>query len=266
ALRQAKAGRDLARAEQRQTQSDLRRAEALLRKHVISRQEVDRIRTRVEVAKAQGRQAEEAVDLAQLNLRRTLAHAPFSGTVARRLADEGTTALVQPQTIILVLQETYELEGRATIPEAHLHAVHTGDRAIVHVEGLPEPVETSISSVGDTVDPATRTYEVKLRVPNPDHRLKAGVFAHVEIFAQPREGVLLVPRDAIRSEEGETRVLTVEDGRAVSVPVRLGVLSPEVAEVIEGLEAEQLVIVGEEAQIIAPGIRVRVRKDGEGAS
>lgn len=266
AFRQAKAGRDLARAERRQMQSDSARAQALLRKDVISRQEVDRIRTRVAVAKAHERQAEEAVDLAKLNLRRTLSQAPFSGTVSKRLADEGTTALAQPQTVVVVLQETEELEGRATIPEAHLQAVHMGDRAIIHVQGLADPIETRITSVGDAVDAATRTYLVKMRVPNPDHRLKAGVFAQVEILARPRENVLLVPREAIRSEDGETRVLTLEAGRAVAVPVRLGVRSPDAAEVNSGLEAGQIVIVGDEAQIIAPGMRVRAREDGEGAS
>jgi RND family efflux transporter MFP subunit len=266
AFRQAKAGRDLARAERRQMQSDFARAQALLRKDVISRQEVDRLGTRVDVAKAHERQAEEAVDLAKLNLRRTLAHAPFSGTVARRLADEGTTALAQPQTVVVVLQETQELEGRATIPEAQLQAVHTGDRAIIHVQGLADPIETRITSVGDAVDAATRTYVVKMRVPNADYRLKAGVFAEVEILARPRDDVLLVPREAIRSEDGKTQVLTVQDGRAVAVAVRLGVMSPKAAEVSAGLEAGQRVIVGDEAKIIAPGMRVREREDGEGAS
>jgi len=266
AFRQAKAGRDLARAERRQMQSDFARAQALLRKDVISRQEVDRLGTRVDVAKAHERQAEEAVDLAKLNLSRTLAQAPYSGTIAKRLADEGTTALVQPQTVVVVLQETQELEGRATIPEAHLQAVHVGDRAVIRVEGLAEPIETLITSVGDTVDAATRTYEVKMRVPNPDYRLKAGVFAEVEILARPRDDVLLVPREAIRSEDGETQVLTVQDGRAVAVAVRLGVMSPKAAEVSAGLEAGQRVIVGQEAKIIAPGMRVREREDGEGAS
>ena len=251
AFRQAKAGRDLARAERRQMESDYQRALALLR---------------MEVAKAHERQAEEAVDLAKLNLRRTLAQAPFAGTIAKRLADEGTTALAQPQTVVVVIQETHELEGRATIPEAHLQAVHVGDRAIVHVEGLADPIETTITSVGDAVDAATRTYVVKMRVSNADHRLKAGVFAEVEILARPREDVVMVPREAIRTEEGETRVLTVSDGRARSVPVRLGVVSPEAAEIRTGLEPGQRVIVGDEAQTIAPGMRVRTREDDEGAS
>jgi RND family efflux transporter MFP subunit len=258
ALRQAKAGLDLAQAERRQKGADLKRARALLGKDVVSRQEVDRMQTTVAVAQAQERQAAEAVALAELNLRRTLVHAPYAGAVAERLADEGTTALAQPQTIVVVLQETHRLEGRATIPETHLANIAVGDRARIHVEGIPEPFETRISSVGDVVDRATRTYEVKMELANPEHRLKAGVFAHVEILPEPKQNVLLVPRTAIRSEEGRTRVLTVRDGLAVAVPVELGLVSPESAEVLGGLEPGQQVIVGEAAQTIAPGMAVRV--------
>lgn len=264
ALRQAKAGLDLARAERVQNEADLARARALFQQDVVSPQQVDRLETGLAVARAHERQAAEAVDLAKLNLGRTVVRAPYAGTVTARLADEGTTALAQPQTIVIVLQETAELEGRATIPEAHLDAIHVGDEALLRVEGLSGPIESTVSAVGDAVDPATRTYEVRMRVPNPDFRLKAGVFAQVEILPRPKEGVLLVPREAVRSEEGRTRVLTVRDGRAVAVPVELGIVAPEVVEVRSGLGPGEPVIVGEAAQTLAPGMRVRIRTQEAG--
>jgi membrane fusion protein (multidrug efflux system) len=97
-----------------------------------------------------------------------------------------------------------------------------------------------------------------MRVPNPEHRLKAGVFARVEILPATRGGVLLVPRAALRTEEGRQRVLVVRDGRAVAVPVEVGVVSDELAEIVRGVEAGDAVIVGEAAGALAPGMRVRV--------
>ena len=108
--------------------------------------------------------------------------APFAGSVARRMVDEGTTALVQPQTIVIVLQETAELEAEATISETHMESVRLGDAALLHVTGLPRPIQSEVSAVGDTIDPATHTFAVKMRVPNPDHSLKAGIFVRVEIL------------------------------------------------------------------------------------
>ncbi|MBW2316432.1 MAG: efflux RND transporter periplasmic adaptor subunit [Deltaproteobacteria bacterium] len=260
ALRQARAGRDLARAERRQIDSDLKRARDLRGKQVVAQQHVERLETQVAVARAHEAQAGERMRMAELDVRRTTVRAPFAGSVTKRLADEGTTALRQPQTIVIVLQETHELDGRATIPEAYMSAVRLGDRAVVSVAGHGVEIETEISAVSDAVDHATRTYEVRMRVPNADHALKAGVFAEITIHPMPRTGVLLVPREAIRSEEGRTRVLVFRDGVAVAVPVELGAVAPDSVEVRSGIEAGERVIVGEEAQTVAPGMAVRERQ------
>lgn len=256
ALRQAEAGLDLARSEREQIEADLGRLGALHRKHIVAADEVARTQTGVAVAKARERQASESVALARHNLEQTLVTAPFGGTIADRLADEGTTALVQPQTIVVVLQETAELEARAEIPESELANIRPGDPALVHVEGLSEPIEARVSSASDTIDPATRTYRVTMRVPNPEHRLKAGIFARIEILPQTRRDAILVPRESIRSESGRSRVLVVRDGRAAAIPVELGIVSDTQAEVLSGVPVGTEVIVGEAARDIAPGMRV----------
>jgi RND family efflux transporter MFP subunit len=257
-LRQAQAGVDLARAERLQFEADLKRARTLKRKDVLAAQEIERLTTSVEVARAREKQAQEAVALAQHHLAQTVIRAPYAGSIAKRLADEGTTALVRPQTIVLVLQETGELEAHAAIPESQLAAVQVGDRALVHVEGLTDPVDTTVSMVSDTIDPATRTYLVKMPVPNPGYRIKAGVFAHVELHPTPKGDALLVPRQAIRTEDGRTRVLVVREGRAMAVVVETGVVSEDTAEVVHGIAEGEEVIVGDVARTIAPGMAVRV--------
>jgi membrane fusion protein (multidrug efflux system) len=257
ALRQASAGLDLARAERAQIEADLARANALSRSDIVAVEQLERMRTQVAVAKARERQASESVALARHHLEQTLVAAPFAGSIAQRLVDEGTTALVQPQTIVVVLQETDQLEAEANIPESQLSAVQVGDAAFVHVEGLPQPIETSVSAVSDTIDPQARTYRVQMLVPNPDHALKAGIFARIDIVPSARRDVLLVPRAAVRSEEGGNRVLVVRDGRAQAIPVRIGVVSENEAEVISGIDAGSEVIVGAAARELAPGMAVR---------
>jgi RND family efflux transporter MFP subunit len=257
ALRRALAGLDLASAERDQLRSDLGRSRELARQRVISEQEIERLTTSLAVAEARVRQSEEAVALARHDLERTLARAPYEASVAARLADEGTTALVQPQTIVVVLQETSRLEARAAIPESQLSLVAVGDRALVHVEGLSDPIETRVSVVSDVIDAATRTYLVKMDVPNPDHRLKAGVFAHIEILPEPKTGTIVVPRGAVRSEDGRTRLMVVRGDRVEAVPVELGLVSEEAAEVLSGVGVGDEIVVGDAARTIAPGMRVR---------
>jgi RND family efflux transporter MFP subunit len=187
--------------------------------------------------------------------------APFAGSVAARLADEGTTALVQPQTIIVVLQETAHLEARAAIPESEMVRVHVGDSALIRLEGLPAPIEGRVGAVSDTIDETTRTYLVKIPVDNPDYDLKAGVFAHVEILPAAKTDALLVPRESIRTEEGRSRVLLVRNGRAEAVDVEVGMVADESAEILHGVDEGDEVITGESARTIAPGLRVRVASE-----
>jgi RND family efflux transporter MFP subunit len=239
-------------------EADLTRGRELERERIVAPQQMDRLETSLAVARARERQAAEAVAIARQDLERTRVVAPYAGSVASRLADEGTTALVQPQTIVLVLQETAELEAKAAIPESQLQRVQPGDPAELFVEGIPDPIETTIAVVGDTIDPATRTYLVTMNVANADHRLKAGVFARVEIRPRARESAALVPRAAVRTEAGRNRVLVVREGRAQAVPVEVGVVSDELAEIVKGVEVGEAVIVGEAAGALAPGMRVRV--------
>ena len=258
ALRQAEAVLDVARAERAQIEADLTRGNALRRSDIVAAEQLERMRTQVAVAKAHERQAAEGVALARHHLEQTLVHAPFGGSVAQRLVDEGTTALVQPQTIVIVLQETDVLEAEANIPESQLSVVRVGDAALVHVEGLPEPIQTEVSAVSDTIEPQARTYRVQMIVPNPEHALKAGVFARIDILPSAKRDVMLVPRAAVRTEEGVNRVMVVRDGRAEAVPIQLGVVSETEAELLSGLEADSEVIVGAAAREIAPGMSVRV--------
>ncbi len=260
ALRQAQARHERASAERRQLEADLSRARKLHGREVVSEQEIDQLETGLAVARAAVKEAREAVALTQRNLDRTLVRAPYAGSIAARLADEGTTALVQPQTVVVVIQEVAELEAQATIPEVHFAAIRVGDAALLYVEGIPEPIATEVSAVSDSVDPASRTYLVKMKVDNPDFALKAGVFARVEILPRAKSDVLLVPREAVRREEGRTYVLGVRDGRAVARPVLLGVVSEDAVEVLRGVRVDEPVVVGEMARTLGPGMRVRGRE------
>lgn len=257
ALRQVEAGLDVTQAQRRQLEADLGRARSLQQRGIVAEHDIEKLQTAVAVALAGERQAVEAVALARHRLGLTLVRAPYAASVATRLADEGTTALVQPQTVVLVLQESGELEARAAIPESQLLRVRIGDVAHVRVEGLPNAIESTISAVGEAIDPTTRTYSVRVRVPNADHALKAGLFAHVELFPQARADALLVPRGAVRSEAGRTRIFTIRDGLATPVSVTVGAFSEQEAELLDGAEADMVVIVGADAERVAPGMRVK---------
>jgi len=266
ALLQAEAALDRTKAQRGQVETDLARVTALRKQDVVAEHEAESLRSALAVAGAAQREAEHAVSLARMNLAKTVVQAPYAGSVAMRLADEGTTALVQPQTVVIVLEETHELEAQASIPEIHFAAIRRGDVALLHVEGLALPIQTEVSAVADTVDPATRTYLVKMPVANPDHILKAGVFARIDILPSAKNEVLLVPREAVRHEDGRSYALVVSQGRAVARTLQLGVVGESEVEVLHGVRLGDDVVVGEAARTLGPGMRVRVVGRDGGAS
>ena len=187
--------------------------------------------------------------------------APYAGFVVARLADEGTTALVQPQTIVLVLQESGELEAQATIPESQLALVRVGDPALIHVEGLPAPIQTEVSAVSDAIDPATRTYPVRMRVPNADRAAQGRrLRPKSRSCPQSKRDALVVPREA-RAHRGRPRARPDRarrrrDARAVDPRLR----SPRTrSRCSHGLRVDDA---GDRRRrgrrTIAPGMRVRV--------
>ena len=138
-------------------------------------------------------------------------------------------------------------------PLSWLRPLNPASRSMLMIPLWP----TEVSAVSDVIDPATRTYLVKMRVPNEDHGLKAGTFARVEILPRAKSDVVLVPREALRREDGRTQVLLVRDGRVVAQPVQLGIVSEDAVEVLRGVRLDDEIIVGDSVRRVAAGMRVR---------
>ncbi|GIW42717.1 MAG: MexE family multidrug efflux RND transporter periplasmic adaptor subunit [Candidatus Binatia bacterium] len=257
AVEQAQAALDLARAERAQREADLRRAEELRKKGVLPPQELESLSTALAVSRARERQAAVALEAARDKLERTVVRAPYAGTVTGRFADEGTTALVQPQTIVVEIQETSELVALADVPEKHAGEIRPGDRVLVFLERRAEPVETAISRVNPAVDEASRTFRVRAPLPPGTEGAAAGSFARVEIFPRARPRSVLVPRESVRSRDGTPHVLVVREGKVEAVPVQLGMFSGDEVEIVRGIDPGTEVLAGEEARTIAEGMAVR---------
>ncbi|HEY7575464.1 MAG TPA: efflux RND transporter periplasmic adaptor subunit, partial [Thermoanaerobaculia bacterium] len=105
-----------------------------------------------------------------------------------------------------------------------------------------------------------RTFELEAEFDDAafGRTLRPGTSADVEVIREARDGVLRVPSDAI-AEGG--RVLVVRDGRLVSREIRIGLRNWQFAEVVEGLEAGDPVVVSLDRAGVAEGARVSVESE-----
>ncbi len=204
-----------------------RRLQDLQRKNLTSQQNLDEAKAKLDAARAQ-----QALD--QVRLERTVIRAPFAGTVGLRLVSPG--AYVKPGDDIVNLESLGAIKLDFRVPETFLARLATGQRLTARVDAYPDrEFEGAIYAIDPALDPETRTVLLRARLPNPDNRLRPGLFARVNLVLEQRKNTLVVPEQAIVPMGRNPFVYRVVDGRAVTTPVELGLRRPGVVEVLDGL-------------------------------
>jgi len=255
ALAEARAGLALARAESANAVAEAERLRLLLEQSAASQQRYEQLRTQAQVARAMVDQMQARVARAERDLERTEVRAPYAASVVERRAHEGALAGTEP---VLVLQESGALEAILNIPESTPVPVRAGDPVRLFVEGRLEAIETRVARVSERVDPGTRTYEVRCPVDDPDGAVKAGSYARAELEATRDEPRPVVPRSSVLTRDGRSFAVRVEEGVARAVPIRVGVLEGDWAEILSGLAVGDVVVQGDAVQRIPDGTALRV--------
>jgi membrane fusion protein (multidrug efflux system) len=117
--------------------------------------------------------------------------------------------------------------------------------------------------VSPTVDPATRRLILKARVPNPDHRLKPGMFANVDVQIAQRDHALIVPEAAMVYDRNGTYVWRmIEDDQAEKVPVEVGLRADGGVEIVDGISAGDTIVSAGTHKVLA-GKKLHVLRAGE---
>jgi multidrug efflux system membrane fusion protein len=253
-LAEARAGLALARAESENARHELERVGKLIEEQAASEQHFDQLQTAAAVARAQVEQMEARVARVERDLECTLVRAPYAGSIVERRAHEGAMAGPLP---ILVLQETGALEAVLAIPDAWPTPVRAGAEVRLYVEGLAEPLVTRIDRVSDRVDPETHTYEVRGPVDDPSGTVKAGSYLRAEVQLSSGASVPTVDRSALLTRDGRTYLFRVSDDIAERVPVRVGLMDADRAEILSGAVEGDEVVLGEAVGRLESGVRIR---------
>ncbi|HEX6904640.1 MAG TPA: efflux RND transporter periplasmic adaptor subunit [Thermoanaerobaculia bacterium] len=238
-------------------EEELRRAERLLREGVISRQELDETRRRLEAARILSgeqrgeiraastglAQAEQKVERARLALERTRILAPFAGRIADLAVESGQH--VTPGDPLLTLMQDDRLKVDVGVLEADIVRVREGGPARVRIpsaDGLE--LQGTVYTVNPKVEPGTGTGRVTVAIPNPRGLLLAGLFATVELEVGRLADRLLVPAAALLERQGRTLVFRIENGRALWTWVKTGARSGDLVEIVEGLSEGDVIAIG----------------------
>jgi len=262
------------------------RIEALFRRQVISKKEMDGAEMEYTVAEAQlasnqqqlkllrAGARQEVKDASQAKLKEMEAIleqertrlqnakivAPFRGEISRKYVDAG--ALVSPSTPLVSLVHTETLKIVANVLEKDIPLLKAGMSAKIRTDSYPGRVfEGRVEKINSALDLATRTLQAEVYISNSDRSLKPGMFANVEVVLLEKPQTLVVPREAILEAGSEMSVFVVEGKQAVRRPITIGYEQNYMVEVLKGLnQGDQVIIKGQ--QLIKEGSAVRVVEGG----
>jgi membrane fusion protein, heavy metal efflux system len=215
------------------------REEELARTGISPRKNAEEARRELAAAQAEHDGAKAALRAAGASADtgggRSVLRAPFAGTVVARDAVAGKTAAAGQ--VLVEIADLSTLWAQLEIPEADAGLVRPGQPVRITFEGLRGPPrEAKVSRVAARVDPGSRTVRARVELPNPDRRLKAGVFVRARIGVSSDHEAVLVPRDALQRAESSVLVF-VKRGEGLYEPVRVspGDAHGDEVEVVSGL-------------------------------
>jgi len=170
--------------------------------------------------------------------------APIDGFVVEKLAVDGQ--MVEAGMKLYRLADLALVWVHAQVYEQDLPFVRLGQEATVSLSYLPDrKFRGRVTYIYPTLDPKTRTVQVRMEFHNPGYFLKPGMFASVELVAELSPSTLLVPDMAVlRSGERNTVFVALDAGKFQARTVRLGARAQDdLLQVLGGLAAGERVVV-----------------------
>jgi len=225
------------------------RARQLSRQNVVTAAELDTAEAAFHVAEARFAAALNGVQekIALLAMRRVeLAMArqvqedavivsPFAGVVQERHVSPGVYLNVGHPVMTLVRIDP--LRFRAGVPEREAMRIHHDQEVRIVIEGEAQPYTAHISRISPALDMSSRSLMIEADLPNPEGRLRCGLFAEGEILVDLHEQTLAVPAQAITEFAGVEKVWVVENGEAREQQVDTRRRNSEWVEIVGGLSA-----------------------------
>jgi membrane fusion protein (multidrug efflux system) len=240
-LEQARAHRELARSTQQ-------RNEELFQKKFISKQALD-------ASAATLRVQEAAVSLAEAKLAKTQIRAPFAGVVGIRNISIGD--YVKEGQELINLEDIATLKVDFRLPEATLPQLKLGQPLEVTVDALPGAKFTAtLDAVDPLVEAAGRSLSLRARLANDAGKLRPGMFVRVRLVLAEKENASMLPEQALVPDPAGAFVYRVVDGKAEKVKVKTGVRRDAQVEIVDGLNAGDIVVSAGQLKL-RPGAAVR---------
>lgn len=252
-LEQAQAALDSSSSALKDAQQDLQRLMDASAKGVATKMEVESGVTRVESMQADVRRAQRQLDEAGTTLDYTQVTSPMDGVVVDKKVSQGDT--VSPGQVLLVLYDPDAMQLVATVRESLARRLQVGQEMDVVIGSQGPTCRGKISEIVPEAEAASRSFSVKVTGPCPPE-IYAGMYGRM-VIPMGDEQVLVVPAAAL-AQVGQLTMVEVLDERggqsrrAVLPGRRMVVAGADLVEILSGLAAGEVVILGAGSGLLPP--------------
>jgi membrane fusion protein (multidrug efflux system) len=196
----------------------------------------------------------EDYNLAKLNLDYTRITAPMSGVISSKNIEVGQMAAPGQEAFRIVDLST--LTAESGVSERDITKLQYGQSVNIKLQS-GEQYTGAIDSISPVTDQMTGTYPISVLINNPDGKLKAGMFADIEIIFGVNKNSIAVKNTSISNEDGIFYAFVNHDGEAEKRKIRIGIQDEEYTEILDGVkQKEQVIIAGQDS--LKNGDKVKV--------
>ena len=234
------------KAQEKLADLNAKRSHDIFARHLISQADVD-------TADSNLKQAEANVGNTEADIAKKAIRAPFAGHAGIRNVNLGQ--YLPAGTVLVTLQALDHMYASFTLPEQALPSLAKGQKVEVTVDAYPnQKFEGQINAIDSKVDPASHTVRVQGLIANPQHLLRAGMFANVAISAGKPAQLVTIPKSAVTYSLYGNSVFIVAPSKdqkddkgqpqlvANEVFVKLGDEHGSRVSVLEGVKAGDMVV------------------------
>lgn len=191
--------------------------------------------------------AKNNLEDAKLKLAKMKMAIPMSGIIVEfpNLTPKGT--IDAGQTLGKIMNYS-RMHIDINLPENTMQEIKKGQQVQLTNYSIPDDtLSGKITEISPAIDVETRTYLAKVRFSNPKLLIKPGMFMKTLIKVRQKDGIIIIPKEIIISDQKGKRVFVVEENTAIERIIETGIENEDMVEVISGLEPnDRLVVKGYE--------------------
>ena len=302
ALSGSLAARDSARATLAQAEQDFERARRNFEARILPQSEMDRARAALDTARANLEMGERRIDQSRATLSasrdtlsKTTVRSPIGGVVTSLPVKEGEVTVIgtmnNPGTRLMTISDMSSVEAVLMVDETDVPRVAVGQKALLAIEAYPgqvfdgavtqvenSPIEKNDADLQGLVTTSDAiNFKVRVKVLQPPPTIRPGFSVTADLLTGSKPGVLAVPLAAVVTRDSptgqktaagrlkiESGVYVLRAGKAVFVPITLGLADELSTEVSAGLSGGEEIVIGpfKTLRVLKDGERVRVERAG----